>query len=143
MPPLDLSLYRQDEGGRRSESNSPCPIPAPEPALGSHPCGALSSAQVALVYVKKSNPAKPKSVNHVSGTKCKPCAGLDPSPSGLNTAAGGSRTAMFQVAQRAMRFFHAHRLPLHNRRDISRQRLAASLPVAFHRRVFTRFALID
>ena len=80
MPPLDLSLYRQDEG-RQSESNSPCPIPAPEPALGSHPCGALSSAQVALVYVKKSNPAKPKTVNHVSGTKCKRCAGLDTSSS--------------------------------------------------------------
>lgn len=80
MSPLDLSLCRQDKWGRRSECYSPCVIPAPESALGSHPCGALSSAQVTSAYNRKTqSPFSPECVNHVPGTKCKRCPGLDTS----------------------------------------------------------------
>src|SRR5690348_5521983 len=82
MSPLDLSPCRQDKWGRRSECYSPCVIPAPESALGSHPCGALSSAQVTSAYNRKTqSPFSPECVNHVPGTKCKRCSGLDTSSS--------------------------------------------------------------
>jgi len=55
-------------------------IPAPESALGSHPCVALSSAQVSPV--SNTAPRRSKTVKDVSGTNCKPCPGLDTSPSG-------------------------------------------------------------
>jgi hypothetical protein len=50
-------------------------IPAPESALGSHPCVALSSAQVSPVW--NTSPCSSKTVKDVSGTNCKPCPGLD------------------------------------------------------------------
>jgi hypothetical protein len=49
--PWDLTLSRQDSRARESRWGNPNRsrgIPAPESALGSHPCVALSSAQVTM-----------------------------------------------------------------------------------------------
>jgi hypothetical protein len=50
--PWDLSLWRQDSGPARASAR-PRGIPAPEPALGSHPCVALPSAQVTVSISEK------------------------------------------------------------------------------------------
>jgi hypothetical protein len=49
--PWDLTLSRQDSRAHQSRWRTPTGsggIPAPESALGSHPCVALSSAQVTM-----------------------------------------------------------------------------------------------
>jgi hypothetical protein len=53
--PWDLTLSRQDSRARESDLRYPLTlagIPAPESALGSHPCVALSSAQVTMSLVE-------------------------------------------------------------------------------------------
>lgn len=101
MSPLDLSLCRQDKWGRRSECYSPCVIPAPESALGSHPCGALSSAQVTSAYNRKTqSPFSPECVNHVPGTKCKRCPGLDTSSPGLLDCVANGQSCTMSLLHR-------------------------------------------
>ena len=50
--PWDFSLCRQDSGPARASAR-PRGIPAPESALRSHPCVALSSAQVTVSILEK------------------------------------------------------------------------------------------
>jgi len=50
--PWDLSLWRQDSGTARASAR-PRGIPAPESALGSHPCVALPAAQVTVSISEK------------------------------------------------------------------------------------------
>ena len=51
--PRDFSLSCQDSWAARTSSARPRGIPAPESALGSHPCVALSSAPVHSVYQER------------------------------------------------------------------------------------------